>query len=128
MELLWLYKLVYICVLFGKISHQIKLIFTFNSVLFNFVYWLVSICTECAICIVSMRGSILDTGPRATMHYWLYIKLGKRMGCKEMYVFIEFISCSCDNNRRSMAIDGYLVAGKILHSLSRWQSQRNITW
>lgn len=36
-----------------------------------------SICTECAICIVSMRGSILDTGPRATMHYWLYIKLGK---------------------------------------------------
>lgn len=24
-----------------------------------------------------MRGSILNTVPRASMHYWLYIKLGK---------------------------------------------------
>lgn len=43
----------------------------------NFSFFTVSICTELAICIVSMRGSILDTGPRASMHYWLYIKLGK---------------------------------------------------
>lgn len=37
---------------------------------------IVSIFVELGICIVSMRGSILDTGPRATMHYWLYMKLG----------------------------------------------------
>lgn len=34
-------------------------------------------CTELGICVISMRGSILDTGPRANMHYWLYTKLGK---------------------------------------------------
>lgn len=32
---------------------------------------------ELGICIISMRGSILDTAPRAQMHYWLYAKLGK---------------------------------------------------
>lgn len=37
----------------------------------------VTLCVELGICIVSMRGSILDTEPRASMHYWLYAKLGK---------------------------------------------------
>lgn len=32
---------------------------------------------EIAICIVSMRGSILDTSPRASMQYWLYLRLSK---------------------------------------------------
>ncbi|XP_037036591.1 diacylglycerol lipase-alpha isoform X1 [Bradysia coprophila] len=50
-ELLWYYKLVYVGILFA------------------------SICTELIICIISMRGSILNTVPRASMHYWLYIKL-----------------------------------------------------
>lgn len=32
---------------------------------------------EMGICVISMRGSILDTTPRASIHYWLYGKLGK---------------------------------------------------
>lgn len=38
----------------------------------------VSMVVELGICIISMRGSILDTSPRKSMHYWLYTKLGKR--------------------------------------------------
>lgn len=37
----------------------------------------VSVTIELAICIISMRGSILDTSPRVNIHYWLYGKLGK---------------------------------------------------
>ncbi|CAD7091657.1 unnamed protein product [Hermetia illucens] len=49
-KLLWYYKMGYVCIL------------------------LVSIGVELAICIVSTRGSILDVGARATMHYWIYLK------------------------------------------------------
>lgn len=35
--------------------------------------------TELCISIVAMRGSILDTAPRASMRYLLYIRVGKRI-------------------------------------------------
>lgn len=41
------------------------------------VHFTVSMCIELGICIISMRGSILDTSPRVNIHYWLYSKLGK---------------------------------------------------
>ncbi|XP_031627967.1 sn1-specific diacylglycerol lipase alpha isoform X2 [Contarinia nasturtii] len=50
-ELLFFYKIGYICIL------------------------VVSITIELGICIISMRGSILDTAPRVHIHYWLYSKL-----------------------------------------------------
>ncbi|XP_037938608.1 diacylglycerol lipase-alpha isoform X2 [Teleopsis dalmanni] len=34
----------------------------------------ISICVEIGICIISMRGSILDSGERATINLWIYIK------------------------------------------------------
>lgn len=39
---------------------------------------ILSVCLilEAVIAFVSMRGSILDTGPRASMQYLLYIRLG----------------------------------------------------
>lgn len=36
-----------------------------------------SLLSEFAICVVAMRGSILDTTPRASMQHLLYIRLGK---------------------------------------------------
>lgn len=35
-----------------------------------------SLATEVWICVVAMRGSILDTAPRSSMQYILYIRLG----------------------------------------------------
>lgn len=35
-----------------------------------------SMATEVWICVVAMRGSILDTAPRASMQYILYTRLG----------------------------------------------------
>lgn len=41
----------------------------------DFLLITVSTIIELAICIISMRGSILDTSPRVSMKYWLYIRL-----------------------------------------------------
>lgn len=54
----------------------------FASILFSYsshrmASHTVSVTVELAICIISMRGSILDTSPRVNIHYWLYGKLGK---------------------------------------------------
>lgn len=42
-----------------------------------------SMATEVWICIVAMRGSILDTTPRASMQYILYVRLGKQLPPKK---------------------------------------------
>lgn len=105
-ELLYFYKIGYICILtgtFGPISIQSKTFannskhfstykrvstqlwkietFSFSfSISFSFAsVHLVSMCVELGICIISMRGSILDTAPRVTIHYWLYSKLGNNI-------------------------------------------------
>lgn len=99
-ELLYFYKIGYICILTGtfrpipiqsktfannskhfstykRVSTQLWKIETFS---FSFVsVHLVSMCVELGICIISMRGSILDTAPRVTIHYWLYSKLGNNI-------------------------------------------------
>ncbi|XP_055389650.1 diacylglycerol lipase-alpha isoform X2 [Condylostylus longicornis] len=49
-KLLWYYKIGYLVIL------------------------ILSVAVELAICITSMRGSILDTGKRSTMNYWIYLK------------------------------------------------------
>lgn len=49
-----------------------------------------SMATEIWICIVAMRGSILDTAPRASMQYILYIRLGKKANPDEFKFSIFF--------------------------------------
>lgn len=41
------------------------------------VILILSMAVEVCICAVAMRGSILDTGPRASMQYILYLRLSK---------------------------------------------------
>ncbi|XP_059617635.1 diacylglycerol lipase-alpha isoform X3 [Phlebotomus argentipes] len=50
-ELMWLYKIGYAVVL------------------------IVSLLVEVTICVISMRGSILETSLRTSMNYWVYLKL-----------------------------------------------------
>ncbi|XP_055709573.1 diacylglycerol lipase-alpha isoform X1 [Phlebotomus papatasi] len=50
-ELMWLYKIGYVVVL------------------------IVSLLVEVTICVISMRGSILETSLRTSMNYWVYLKL-----------------------------------------------------
>lgn len=47
---------------------------------------------EIAICIVSMRGSILDTSPRASMQYWLYLRLSKDYNRLNLILFSYYFS------------------------------------
>lgn len=75
-ELLWFYIIGYIALLAGK-KIDIHTNIDKNSKLYIFSNVSVTVLIELAICIVSMRGSILDTSPRSSMKYWLYFKISK---------------------------------------------------
>lgn len=59
----------------------------------------VSVCIELGICIISMRGSILDTAPRASIHYFLYGKLGKTLRKKQFSIFYRIMD---ENNNETV--------------------------
>lgn len=75
-ELLWFYIVFYICLLAGEFLHikyHTNLIIKRKK---KIVLSVLSI-NELCICIVSMRGSILETSKRSSMQYWLYLRLSK---------------------------------------------------
>jgi sn1-specific diacylglycerol lipase len=75
-ELLWIYIVAYICLLFGEFFTLQK---TRKNFLINGKNSLLAALSiiELGICIISMRGSILDTSERSSMQYWLYIRLSE---------------------------------------------------
>lgn len=53
---------------------------------------------ELGICIISMRGSILDTSERSSIQYWLYIRLSelKHSTLYDLIATFEFLPLSFD--------------------------------
>ncbi|CAO1396104.1 unnamed protein product [Diamesa serratosioi] len=74
-HLIWLIILSFVLIIF-EYDKSIKCIEYLWFYIIGYICLLVAITlVEIAICIVSMRGSILDTSPRASMQYWLYLRL-----------------------------------------------------
>lgn len=67
-----------------------------------------SMATEAWICVVAMRGSILDTAPRASMQYILYLRLGIMLieaGCLSAGVawLVKFyVDCPIDRAKETV--------------------------
>nr|XP_015836274.1 PREDICTED: sn1-specific diacylglycerol lipase alpha [Tribolium castaneum] len=72
-----------------------------------------SMAIELAICVIAMKGSILDTAPRASMQYILYFRVGKTISLKVLRAYQDswqqrcrFLFCcssASDRNRNSFA-------------------------
>lgn len=79
--------------------------------------------TEIWICVVAMRGSILDTAPRASMQYILYTRLGTNK--PSLYLSYTTYRCRDNADRSRLVISWYNMVSEILHRLSHQQRQRN---
>ena len=87
-ELLWFFIIFYICLLAGESTCQI------TKLLINI--WLshrllVLSVNELCMCIVSMRGSILETSKRSSMQYWLYLRLRKKVLSFNNFIMTLFL-------------------------------------
>ena len=74
------FRIVVLAIILGVVQFDRNILCMANlhdHVLGYLVILSVCVVTEVSIMIVSMRGTILDTKPRASMQYLLYIRLGE---------------------------------------------------
>lgn len=90
-----MYVVAYICLLFGEFFDMASA----KNLIKRAKNSLAALSViELGICIISMRGSILDTSERSSIQYWLYIRLSelKHSTMYDLIATFEFLSFSFD--------------------------------
>lgn len=82
-KLLFYHLIGYLLILFCK-YHSIY-IYIIIIIIIILISLAVSICVEIGICVISMRGSILDSEARTSINIWIYLKSCK---CGRGYIFV----------------------------------------